>query len=771
MCGRHSDIIIHAFGTKYALHRLLLDRAPFFSSALSEPWFESSSKDISLHPEEIDSNITQTAFELALKHIYGCQHSEQEDEEAIGLFATGCWLEMVDLIEISIMSILRQMCPAKLSSFIRLVTSNYYGNAGERILASAKAMLCREGWEMTLRYWDGIPGDIVREIVGGDGFYVPGEWERFILAKRIFDRRLKTRANEAGLVDVNGKVKQAPRASMNLLAVRFDAVYRQNSVAGIQGVSETADPWLALYTWPDVAALMVLLDEGIHYVHLSFEHLQKIREQRDVLGLPLLPERVVSNALWMSMELRQRIVNARDPEMELGLSERCEVAAAETLEKDIAIGGSRSMSSKAAGKQAQYELQEDQDDEMESGSWDGNGKPRKFWIPSLDATYPMGGNTEALIASHTARPFVNRHISRLSATLDPHDIQWASDFASLAQELPPTPDRSVATEPSPPVSYTLYPPFRFAAEFPNPRTLKEKKRVYSSTVWYAGSLWNVYVQKIETAKNTQLGVYLHRERHREGSEETIANMMRSNTVDERIGHLEREMLMRRSGGRNRHLQEEVRDSGEDEHSGSGGDHETTLVNGATTEAEARRQSTALRGLLRAHHITKASEIPATLTLSTLPDRAFSSGGMPDNDEMMDDLTQCSKKFKVSALPPYVDGRATIKTYFKIYTPSKGGRMLSVYESAPDRFNFSQSWGWKSSNMILDDGIGGFEEGSRSRDGKLRFMVVIGTYGLRFFFFLFFFPPFFSVLSFSCFLMNANGFFVTGRECVMDGREV
>ena len=91
---------------------------------------------------------------------------------------------------------------------------------------------------------------------------------------------------------------------------------------------------------------------------------------------------------------------------------------------------------------------------------------------------------------------------------------------------------------------------------------------------------------------------------------------------------------------------------------------------------------------------------------------------------------------VPTLPPYVDGRPTIKTYFKIYSPSKGGRMLSIYESAPDRFNFSQSWGWKSSTLMLDettisgggeDSLGGANPAATKKtDGKLRFMVVIGN---------------------------------------------
>lgn len=69
--GRHSDITVHAFGYPYKLHRILLDRAPFFNSALSGPWIESNSKEITLHPDDIDHNITQIAFELALKRLYG----------------------------------------------------------------------------------------------------------------------------------------------------------------------------------------------------------------------------------------------------------------------------------------------------------------------------------------------------------------------------------------------------------------------------------------------------------------------------------------------------------------------------------------------------------------------------------------------------------------------------------------------------------------------------------------------------------------------------
>lgn len=711
---------MHAFGTKYALHRLLLDRAPFFCSALSEPWFESSAKEITLHPEDVDTNITQTAFELALKRIYGCHSSEEEDKEPIALLATGCWLEMADLIEASINAILRQMTPVKLATYIKFVTSNYYGRHGDRILTAAKAMLCREGYEMLLRYFDGISGDIVREILGNDGFYAPGEWERWLLAKRILNRRLKQKAIGVGIMNLDGKLIKPRPLSMGFMALRFDAVYRNTSAVNPVGAAADVDEWLGLYTHPDIAPLLVLLDEGIHYVHMSFEQLQRIREQRDILGVPLMPEKVISNALWMSMELRQRILNADESDLKIGLSQEIDFGdeypegGHEASEATIDDHISPQLSEKAAGKKPLVE-EDDQsdDDEIESGSWDGNAKPRKFWIPLSDATYPMGGTLEPTTSS--SRPTSRgRHTSRISASLEPQDIQWAADFASSVQDRPNTPPTpTVANAPSPEVHYTYFPPFRFSAEFPAAKFLKADKRVYSNTVWYAGSLWNVYVQKKESPKSTQLGIYLHRERQVDRSDDTLSgNGHNNSTVDERINNLEREFLRRQ--GTRRHVIES-RNYGADD---------TTSSNDATLVPRLTRDLDTMSGLSRpVDSITKASE--ASLALSATGDRRFNTADAFDGDDT-NDVEPHIKPYKVPTLSRYLDARSTIKTYFKIYTPSKGGRMLSVYESAPDKFNFSQSWGWKSSNLVIDDGAMPAEEGERVREPRLRFMVVIGT---------------------------------------------
>lgn len=271
----------------------------------------------------------------------------------------------------------------------------------------------------------------------------------------------------------------------------------------------------------------------------------------------------------------------------------------------------------------------------------------------------------------------------MSATIHPEDIQWAADFAAASSR--PSNEGAPAEGPSQP-AYTKYPPFRFAAEFPNPRLLKEKKRVYSRTVFYCGSLWNIYVQRV-ASRNKQLGVYLHRV-DSDGTESAI------------------------------------------------GTEDTELSTGAGTSS--------IRDML-ARGQQKSGQ---TDVLGSSPPSASESfpgadgiGSFEDPDSDMDNRIEAerfaalSNRRRVPTMPPYVDARPTIKTYFKIYSPSRGGRMLSVYESAPDKFNFSQSWGWKSSTLMLDEGMMDedgedagetFGEKESSRRSKLRFMVVIGN---------------------------------------------
>ena len=362
------------------------------------------------------------------------------------------------------------------------------------------------------------------------------------------------------------------------------------------------------------------------------------------------------------------------------------------------------------------------------------------------------------------------------------DAPWFSDFFT---EKATTSNQS-GTRPN---CYSTFPPFRFAAEFPNPHYLKERKRVYSRTVFYAGSLWNVYIQKVKSgSKNPQLGVYLHRAKEKEPEGLGLANNIEGLTVDERIGALEREMLIssehraRRQGVRHSDGDTtEVQQGSAGERSNQGPDPFvaslagnpqnpglSTFMTGSPSSRSARHSLPPTGNTI--NHTAAGQQEPDSGPHRFRPSSSSTCTSPSEDHENAVQLDHGTRHFVhqpyVSTVPPYVDTRPTIKTYFKIYSPSKGGRMLSVYESAPDNFNFSQSWGWKSSTLMVDEEVcgggpghgneigehnppgvtgldvgaldddggdwlgtvsaGELEEGRRKGEGKLRFMVVLGV---------------------------------------------
>ena len=724
--GRHSDISIKVFGQTYNAHRIILDRAPFFASALTEPWCEASQKEVMLHPEDIDTHITKTTFELALKRLYGCQDPLEEQVEAVGLFATGCWLEMQDLIDASVEALLRRMCPKTLATTIHMLTANYYGKAGDKILAAAKAMLCRDGWEMPLKYWDDIPAQTVKEVVGGDGFFVAGEWDRWTLAKRLLNRRLKLTARELHLWPMESrKLPGMLRSKSIRLESLGDVDVRGRSSKARATEDQTEDDvqsWLELYLHADILPLTALLDEDIHYVHLSFEQLQQLRLAKDMFEVPLLPDQVINGALWASLELRQTVLNTSEKEMTLGLTKQTmEPTPMHTQGHISSIQFQRRRKSEAVQPSQSPERDDENDEKPLSSS------PRRFWIPNADCNTVVGTRHESQLSTPTRS--ANRHASNLSATLQNEDSQWSNEPRS---ELLPRPTTAK--------QYSNYPPFRFAAAFPNPRTLKERKRVYSRTLFYAGSQWNLYIQKVKSGtKSPQLGVYLHRAKDKETDEHQTASsayVIRV-PVDQRIGAMERELLHRNDQPSTPRSQFAWEPVAEAEISGgnSSGDPDATMVV-TPSRAVPRTGLSTFMASTTPRKSARQSLVPSLST--TLDDSTSGSDAEPNVPvNSSEPVSEPYRPMQSPTLPSYVDSRPTIKTYFKIYGPSKGGRMLSVYESAPDNFNFSQSWGWKSSTLMADDEEederlasdvkdDAKKEWKRSKDGKLRFMVVLGV---------------------------------------------
>lgn len=769
--GRHSDITVVAFGEKYALHRLILDQAPFFCNALSEPWLESTAKEITLHPEETDVNITQNAFELAIKRLYGYELSGEVDEEAIGLFATGSWLEIQDIIEMSVDSMIRQMQPSNLAQLIGLFTSNDYGRPGQRILTSAKSMLYARGSEMPLKFWDGIHGDVIREVVGGDSFYVYTEWDRWVLAKRLLDRRLRHHAYEVGIVEKGTKQLPKPPDLPTLMTIRSDPEALPELLPANHSELDLQQKWLALYTDPDIERILVLLDEGIHYMHFEFEQLDFIKKSRDVFGIPVVPEKVLSDALWKQLKLRQMIVTSTEKQQELGLSQS---------EQERATGIATATSSKdpaPEGEEVSDTTVENANTNIELRSWDEDGKPRKFWLPASDTMTFYGDGTgqpdTTSRGSHTGS-------GRGSMLIEVDESQWTRDL--------PSPQNFALPSESPvgqakPARYTEFPPFRFSAELPNPRYLQEKNKIYSRTVFYAGSLWNIYIQKLQSTKSAQLGIYLHRTNEESENNGLVHGGRLGDKRDDDWGADGTMRWLMEERNRRRNRRSVNRGSNTDSADGDSTNSATSsLTRGASFTfspdelTSTRRQShfsslasapsIRVRGMFEpvssARPLQPEEQVNLNTALESLQlgdskqkaasPTADSSSDTDDEDPQIaypDPALHNNTGSKWGntpqpTLPSYIDSRPTVRTYFKIYSPSKGGRMLNVFESAPDRFNFSQSWGWKSTTLMEDESAGDADGGEGSADGqqktnpfragtaappvgpKLRFMVVIGN---------------------------------------------
>ena len=262
LAGVCSDISINAFGKAYALHRIILDRSPFFSSLFAGPWKDADIPSLDL--DFSDPNITQPALEIALQRLYG-HIVHPEDDQIASLLATGAYLDLQDLVEECLATLLRTLNPKNVATrhtFAR--GKQYYGEASEKLAEACFTLLCHAGSSMSLDLWDGIPNEVAAEVIASDAFWVEGEYERYCFA-RDFLRRRRTQGEE------------------------------------------------------DLQALQHVLTNGIYYLHLPFEMLQLILSENERKDAVVAPS-VIHHALWQQTNLRQAIVSADPTNPSLGLA-------------------------------------------------------------------------------------------------------------------------------------------------------------------------------------------------------------------------------------------------------------------------------------------------------------------------------------------------------------------------------------------------------------------------------------------------------------------
>lgn len=351
-------------------------------------------------------------------------------------------------------------------------------------------------------------------------------------------------------------------------------------------------------------------------------------------------------------ELRQKVLNTPLESPELGITERLPLPPGKSVEQlvtEIENGQCRTTSGRILTE------------------------PPPYLVPTEDSTTIIGselGGDPTNIALHSTHG--SSSVRNSVAQGYKNTAENSGIVPGLNGDLSEQEEHTLPKE----IRCSYFPPFRFSAEFSSIKSLKEKKRVYSKTVFYAGSYWNIYIQKVRPNKSVQLGVYLHRakETYNQNSGPYKANGI-SSVLKGDSGPLPTPDV----GPRFDHNATLLTTDGDED--GSGGENSST--GGGVSSANAANSSA-----VRCSH-----------DLSSQP--------------------------PVPAIAPYTDVRPMIQTYFKIFSPSKRGKLLSLFSSEPDSFNFSQSWGWKSSTLNMDE-AGGLDN---DPEGKLKFMVVLGMLSL------------------------------------------
>lgn len=471
--GELSDVKIVAFGREYKLHKLILDRSPYFRTLFSHQWDADGCPTHNLD-FSIDHNITETAFEQCLQRLYGGAEDASEIlgypekiSAAFQLFATANFLNLADLVEFCLVLIINSLTKYTVAETLCFAMENHYPQS-DSIIDSCKSFLCAEGSEMTYIEWTSIPVPIIVEVVSSDGFYIQSEWERCmwvvgflteedypgvintndLVAEAEIDEQSDSSSNfDIGLeklsvnADINLSTPVGSYTELNRLGMESNESPEKGDDKA-KGPEEGGDDASFVSADSETDRQLLELTRSIHYCHLTLLQLQHLEKIKDKHGKPLFDKAMLQDGLWQQMKLKHLVLGARD--------ERLDVCESHKHLMDLGASGDMSQ--------------------------------RFFPVPSHD---------KSVAGRRTSDP----------ATAAEYYAGRTDPSAPLG-----------TSDPDAQMTFSPFPPFRFSVKFDDISQLKGENKIYTdSAIWYAGTYWSVYLQKITNKKSSQLGVYLHRE--------------------------------------------------------------------------------------------------------------------------------------------------------------------------------------------------------------------------------------------------------------------
>ncbi|KZS90303.1 hypothetical protein SISNIDRAFT_457831 [Sistotremastrum niveocremeum HHB9708] len=413
-----------------------------------------------------------------------------------------------------------------------------------------------------------------------------------------------------------------------------------------------------------------LFDSAIYYCHLPLEQLVSLSSDISPSTKdPYVPLSTIQAAHWTQSLLRHHIMTGSSA------SQNLPPASPGSRDKDLGIGILSAS--------------------ILSGITSGDiPKDRPYWLVPSDASRRIGestpatNNTSSLSTSMSMDQLFQRTLSSGPKTIQ-HPITSEANFFGIHT---PSYDAEscVAMDASGASRWSPYPPFRFGAEFWDVESLKEKTRLHSHTVWYAGNLFNVYVQVVRK-KGVQLGIYLHRQSSVDPIPPASAPAPLLSPRNER------------------------------------GPSPVRAPSIPISTSAPRFGSPPLSSPLplSPRLLTQTISLPVAGTPSP---RSSTPGGTPVTSSYITAQNAWSIPALApvhAPLQPFRDPRSTIAAFFAISCPSGTGSSLTRFSSAPDSFPIGQSWGWKSSTLRSEEYLETADGHGAPREVSLRATIILG----------------------------------------------
>lgn len=191
--GDHSDVKITGFDQSYALHKLILAGSGFFKTAFQWSIDDDEAPVIDIIGEE----FTQEAFELCIGVLYGYRDECSLREKAFDVMIMAQYLDIPQIVDLCIDWVVQDITLESVGELVNFSVLHSY----QRLTDTCVAMLSMNGWEAGVSVWEGVPVDIISNIMRSNWFFVPSEWDRCLFLLDL----LKLRNGDKVLKDVLNK--------------------------------------------------------------------------------------------------------------------------------------------------------------------------------------------------------------------------------------------------------------------------------------------------------------------------------------------------------------------------------------------------------------------------------------------------------------------------------------------------------------------------------------------------------------------------------------